>query len=146
VIRAARLTDVDTMVAMALQFLAETPYGTHVGANEAQLRKLIGELFMNHDAEMFIAERDGQPVGMIALVAYDHPYSGERIASELVWWVTPKHRRGSLGVRLMRHAEAWARARGAVALQMIAPNERVGKFYAACGYEVVETSYQRRLK
>lgn len=140
--RAATVDDLDAIVTMAESFLRETPYGTQIGTNPDQVREFAWTLLTNPEAA--IAVTGGEtPTGMIALWCFAHPFSGERIASELVWWVNPEAR-GSAGVRLLRWAEAWARAQGAVALQMIAPTDRVGEFYERRGYTRVEVSYQRR--
>lgn len=140
-VREATDRDLDTIVSMGEAFLRETPYGTQIGTNPEQLRTFARTLMQGAGA---IAVTGGDvPTGMIAVWCFVHPFSGERIASELVWWVNPEER-GSTGVRLLRWAEAWARAQGAVALQMIAPTDRVGAFYERRGYTRVEVSYQRR--
>lgn len=143
VIREATLDDVDAVVAMSLRFISETPYGAAITGDPVRLLAFAERLIENQDGALFVADQAGELAGMIALWAFTHPYSGERIASELVWWVNPDQR-GSLGVRLLKRAEQWAQAQGAAALQMIAPNERVEAFYVACGYDRVEASYQRR--
>ena len=143
VIRAANADDLDVIVTMAESFLRETPYGTQIGTNPDRLRVFAWDLLQKDDATIALAESDGAVVGMIALWCFVHPFSGERIAAELVWWVNPETR-GSAGVRLLKWAEAWAKDQGAVALQMVAPTDRVGDFYARVGYERVEVSYQRR--
>jgi len=129
---------------MARTFIRDTAYAAHVAENPAQLRAFVDRLLASDDGDIFVAVRDDRPIGLIALWVFDHPYSGERVASELVWWVNPDAR-GSAGVRLLRRAEQWARAQGAAVLQMIAPNDRVAAFYVGCGYTFVESSYARRL-
>ncbi len=99
-------------------------------------------LLENPDAAIFLSG-NGTPTGMIAMLAYDHPFSGERIAFEVVWWVDPEARGD--GLRLLRAAEEWARDQGIKKMQMIAPNERVGVLYQRLGYLPVETSFQRSL-
>lgn len=143
-IRAATLEDVDSILTMAQAFISSTAYAAHVSKRPAALRGFVERLIANDAGEVLIARRGIDAVGMIALWLFDHPYSGESTASELVWWVNPEER-GSLGIRLLKRAEQWARARGAAVLQMIAPNDRVAEFYTACGYGFVESSYARRI-
>ena len=144
VIRAATADDLDAIVTMAQAFLRETPYGTQIGTNPDRLRVFAWDLLQKDDAAIAVAESDGAVVGMIALWCFLHPFSGERIAAELVWWVNPETR-GSAGVRLLKWAEAWAKDQGAVALQMIAPTDRVANFYERCGFVKIEVAYQRSL-
>ena len=81
---------------------------------------------------------------MFAAFIFEHPISGKKTASEVAWWVDPSAR-GSIGIALLRRAEAWAKTTGAVRMQMVAPNERVGEFYRRVGYEKAETAWSRRL-
>jgi GNAT superfamily N-acetyltransferase len=92
---------------------------------------------------ILVSGSDATITGMIAMLAYDHPFSGERMAFEVVWWVEPEARGD--GVRLLRAAEDWAMEQGIGKMQMVAPNERVGALYERLGYLPVETSYQRSL-
>lgn len=144
VIREATEADLEAIVAMASMFLQETRYGSHLSTAPDRLRSFAAQLLSNPNAVILIAEVESAPIGMIALWCYAHPFSGEHVASELVWWVNPDSR-GSIGVRLLKQAEAWVRAHDAALLQMIAPNDHVAAFYGRCGYEQVETLYQRRM-
>ena len=83
----------------------------------------------------FLAEQDGQAIGMFGVFCFTHPITGEHGASELCWWVEPEARGSSAGVRLLRAGEAWARNRRAAWLEMIAPSERVAEFYGRIGYK-----------
>lgn len=146
-VRDAVLADLPAVIEMAQAFLRQTPYGQHLPEQPDALAAFAERLLLSPDGVILVAPAaDGGLVGMIALWVYAHPMSGERVASELVWWVNPDAR-GSLGVRLVRRAEQWARAQGAAVLQMIAPQHapRVGDVYRALGFDAIETSYQRRL-
>jgi GNAT superfamily N-acetyltransferase len=85
-------------------------------------------------------------VGMIGLAITEHLISGERVASELFWYVLPEARRGG-GLGLLYDAESWARAQGAQRLHMIAVtgNLGVGEVYAHRGYRLREQTYEKVL-
>jgi GNAT superfamily N-acetyltransferase len=140
--RLATLADVDAVAAMGERFRATTGYRDTLAANPAQLAALATRLIDAPDGDVIVADVDGALVGMLALLVYAHHMSGERIAGELAWWVDPAHR--GIGVRLLRAAEAWAQARGAVALQLIAPTPAVERLVERLGYTPVERTYQRR--
>lgn len=142
-IRRATEQDVDAIVALGREMVATTGYHVFVGFDEARVAHVTRDLIANPDAALFVAERDGLVTGMLAMLVYAHPFSGDRIAGEVVWFMDPA-KRGD-GVRLLKAAEAWAKTTDAVAVQMIAPTERVGDFYRAVGYAPVETAYQRRV-
>lgn len=141
-IRMATSEDAERLLEMGERFAAETKYGSLVGVSKDRIRQVVLWVLENPDGAIFVSGND--PVtGMIALLCYDHQFSGERTAFEIVWWVDPEARGD--GVRLLREAEKWAKDSGAKAIQMVAPNERVGSFYERLGYTPVETSYQRSL-
>lgn len=143
-IRWATVDDLDAMVRMGCRFLTETSYAAHYPANPAQLRAVAERFIEDADKLALVSEADGEMTGMLLAMVFDHPLSGERIASELAWWVNPE-RRGH-GLRLLREMERWARSNGARLIQMIAPaGEPVGRLYEARGYSVTETHYQRAL-
>jgi len=142
-IREATLADVPALVAMGADFLHTTSYARLVADNPAQMDRLARQLIASDDGLLLVADA-GALVGMIGVLVFPHHLSGERIAGELFWWVDPTVR-GALGVRLLRQAEGWAVTRGATALQMVAPDRRVGVLYERLGYAPIETAYQRRL-
>lgn len=141
--RMATEADVPALVAMGERFIAESEYRAHIGANAAQMSRVLTGLVTSADGCVLVTGPTGAPTGMIGLVLLNHPYSDERIASELFWWVEPE-RRGD-GLRLLRAAEDWARSHGATRMQMVAPNDRVSRLYERLGYSRVEVAYQRSL-
>jgi GNAT superfamily N-acetyltransferase len=142
-IRPGTAEDLPAIVAMGRDFLAASPYAPHFAENQVQMQALATQLIAADTAAILVAEQDGAIVGMLGIIASPHFISGEMTAGEVFWWVDPAHRGG--GVRLLRAAEAWAQARGAVAMQMIAPNDRVGEFYERVGYQPIERTFIRRL-
>jgi len=141
-IREAVAADVDALVAMGERFLGSV-YAAKIRVSAAALRRTAEGLIASPDAVVYVAEVHGAVIGMMGLMRYQHPMSGELTASEVMWWVDPE-RRGS-GLRLFRVGEAWAQASGATVIQMIAPSLEVERFYARVGYEPVERTFQRRI-
>lgn len=144
-IRRATVEDIDAIVAMGVDFQASTAYARHLRATPETLRALAVSLIASDEAVILVAERDGTLIGMLAAGLYTQPMSAECVGSEICWWVTPAARGGRAALRLLQAAEAWAKSRGAVVFQMMAPNEDVGAFYEALRFERIETHYQRRI-
>ena len=140
--RRATLEDLDALLEMARRFAVETEYRDVLDIKAENVEASIKSLMANPDSVCFISG-NGTPTGMIAMLAYDHPFSGERTAFEIVWWVNPEARGD--GVKLLRAVEEWAKEQGIHKIQMVAPNERVGTLYQRLGYKPVEVSYQRSL-
>lgn len=142
-IREATAADVPAIVAMGLRFLASAPYGGKLTPDPVVMAAFTTRLIDAPEAAWFVVERDGALIGMLALFLYAHPFSGQRVANELCWWMEPAHRGARVALRLLAQGEAWARAHGAELLQMIAPTDHVAHFYERTGFERTEVHYQR---
>lgn len=142
-IRPAVLADVPRLVAMGEHFIAQTGYQALLPINPAQIDALMRRLLEAEAGALLVLEGPSELVGMFGLYVFAHPISGERVASEVFWWVEPGARGG--GLRLLAAAEAWAVAQGAVVFQMIAPTPAVERVYVRRGYVPVERLYQRRV-
>lgn len=118
-------------------------YRDLIQPHEPTLRALGLHLLTSDGSTVFVAEKAGEVLGMIGLMAYPHPMSGERTVAEVMWWVQPESR--GCGLRLLRAGEDWAREQGATVLQMIAPSPETERLYERLGYVPVERTYQRRL-
>jgi GNAT superfamily N-acetyltransferase len=82
---------------------------------------------------------------MFGAFLFAHPITGDIMASELCWWVDPVARGSRVSTDLVKRAETWARENGAKWLEMIAPNDRVGWFYARQGYERTDIHFLKAL-
>lgn len=145
VFRRADATDVPRLVEMLREFVTSTKYRKFVGDSPEALAAFLAPLIENPLSAIFVAEREERVIGMLGVLGYVHPMSGEKCAGELFWWLDPNHR--GAGGWLLRRAEKWARAYGAKSLQMIAPveNATVALMYRRLGYEPVETAFHKVL-
>jgi RimJ/RimL family protein N-acetyltransferase len=141
-IRRARPEDLPQLVEMGGRFLNNPDYKGVIAFVPEKVDNLMRRLGAAEDALLLVADNNGTLTGMIAFAVYDHPISGEKIGGEVFWWAEDK---SSAGLKLLRAAEAWAISKDATILQMIAPNERVGRLYKHFGYREVEVMWQRRL-
>lgn len=128
---------------MGERFLTETVYRGRVVVNPSAMARTVALLLAADTGAVFVAERDDAVIGMIGLLYFEHPITGERTVTELFWWMEPEAR--GYGVRLLKRAERWAAAAGAQKVHMIAPTPEVGLLYERLGYEALETTYQRAL-
>ena len=142
-VRPATLVDIPALVAMGQAFLHASHYARFYADNPAQVAQLAERLITSPGGVVFVAEKEGQVVGMLAAVVYDHFISAQRVASEVVFWVDPASR--GLGLKLLRATERWARAQGALALQMISPNAEVDRLYDRLGFSPIERAFQKDL-
>lgn len=135
------MADVPRLVELGLRFRLESEYRDHLGENPAKMAELAANLA--NCGSLLVSERAGELVGMLGYVVFPHFLSGETVAGEVFWYVSPEHR--GEGLKLLRAAEERARAAGAKYMQMIAPNDRVASVYERLDYQFVESAYQRKL-
>lgn len=141
-IRQAELADIPRIVEMGQRFRNEI-YRDLLADNPVQMRAFAERLVSNSDSVILVSEHNARVVGMIGMMGFDHMLSAERIAGEVAWWVDPESR--GEGRRLVLSAEEWAIENGAVKVQMVAPNLRVGNVYRRMGYAQMEIGYQKNV-
>ncbi len=141
-IRPAAVEDVPALVILGQQFRAEIY--TKWPDNPVQMAHTATGLIHNPDGCVFVGGADGCVVGMFGCVVFIHPLTGERVGSEVFWYVTPTER-GSLGLRLLHTAEQWAKDHGAVRFQLVAPSVEVQRMCARLGYDPIEVALERLL-
>lgn len=137
--------DIPIIVAKALDFNASTPYRALIVFEPARLADVAAQLIESELGVVFLASRDGVVIGMLGAAIQVHPLSGERIASEIVWWVDADARGGRAAIRLLARFEQWAAMHEATLSQMVAPDERTERFYLKLGFTKVETLFQRKV-
>ena len=140
-IREATVRDIPRLVDMGTRFVQQTEYAAHVPVNPGQMARTAEWLIESETGTVLVAEKDGRLVGMLGLTHFTHPLSGLPTTGELFWWSESPGE----GLRLLKRGEQWAREQGAITMQMIAPNERVGAVYERLKYQRTETNYQRSL-
>lgn len=144
-IREARPEDLPRIVAMFAEFVSSTQYARYVGNDPVHSAAMMERLITDEGKALFVVDSEDGVIGMLGVMVFTQPFSGETIASELFWWLDPKHR--GHGVWLLRRAENWARSKGAARMNMMAPADkpRVAEIYEAIGYSYVERVYSRDL-
>lgn len=144
-IRVAVAEDLPVLVGMLRLFITSPDYGRYVSDNAAAAERFLALMLASEAARIFVVEKDDQVTGMLGVMVYRHHMSDELIASEVFWWLDPSHR--GYGIWLLKRAEKWAQAQGAVRMQMMHPasKPRVGDIYERIGYQRVEISYQKDL-
>ncbi len=141
-IRWATKEDVPSLLVMAEQFLGEY-YPETLQFNAEKMSETLVGLIENPSGFMLVAEDGETVVGAIGMLVYDHPFTGQALSSELFWWVDPRFRGGTHGMRLFRHAEKWVKTNRIPWMHMVAPNERTKSFYKRLGYSEMETHFYK---
>jgi GNAT superfamily N-acetyltransferase len=94
---------------------------------------------------ILLGETDEGVVAMMGCIFTDYPYNtAYRLCSEMMYWVEPEHRGGTLAVRMIKEAEALAIHEGATAMVMAALEtspEMIETFYNKMGYKRSERAF-----
>jgi len=99
------------------------------------------------DDEVLIAERAGDPVGCLHVLAMTD-FFGTRHAHISVLATTEAAEGSGVGRALLEHAEGWARHRGhsMLTLNVFAANNRARRFYERAGLSAEMMKYVKQLQ
>jgi hypothetical protein len=110
----------------------------------------ISILAANENVYMWAIMSDRQVVGVIAFVISYPIGGGPKTATELLWFVTKRHRGGSVGVTSFHMAERMLINLGADVIEMAAMEtstpDKIGGFLARNGYRPSERHYRKSIE
>lgn len=144
-VRLAQESDADAIVAMARSNMEDTR--PSLTFNEGRCRQTIRNYLEHADPTIFVAESEGDVLGMLVCNFYEHRAADGLYATQEVLFVRPDKRGTRAAALLMKELIAWAEALGAN--EIIGGNdnsfnsERTAKFLGHFGFERVGL-YMRR--
>lgn len=119
-IRPATILDVDDIVEMSKQFYPETPYWTQhkIPFDDETVTALTRRLVQK--GIFVVAQESGKLVGMLGTHIVPFLFNAnEVICVEAIWWVHPEHRKGGVGVGLIKKVDQLRKLRGCKTFQMM---------------------------
>lgn len=142
-IRNAVYEDVPDLVDLGIRFISEGKYRDKITPNPEILAHQMFGLIDNPYGLLTVLEKAGRSIGMFGAMAIASPYDGAPTALEFYWYVEPESRSG--GVRLLRHAENWARELGVKRFIAVSHTKKVTKFLKRLGYQAMEENLVKAL-
>jgi GNAT superfamily N-acetyltransferase len=135
------MTIEDLPIAIAMgEAMHKESYYKHFDYDPMKLQKLW-ELSEAHQGfyGKFVAENsDGKIVGMFVGMCAEHYFGHDKIATDLLLYVTPEARGGSAAPRLVKAYEKWARESGAkeihVGVSTGVNEDRTARLYEKLGF------------
>lgn len=153
-VRRAVMRDLDTIVELRLALLrlhAENPLHGRIRADAPlRARRLYAQQLRALDEVIFLAERDGEPLGVLRCARS----SGTPMLDPVTYgyvssvYVVPEARRQGVLRALLRAAERWCRRRGLVEMRLhnSADDPVANTVWDALGFELAEVVRVRRLR
>lgn len=145
-IRLADKDDVPVLVAMGRRFLASSAYASAVLPTDDEVEDSLLSLVAH--GVVFVADKDGVPVGMLAGAMSRIWFCPRPVAAELAWWVDEEYRGGTAGIRLVQQFQDWARLEGAkfvVMSDQVGGDPHVGPMLLRMGFADVERSWMQEV-
>lgn len=105
---------------MGREFYSATPYEkAGLAFDPFRLHEHLERYIADDSHCVYVAEVDGEVIGMAGALVWQSYISSGLMATELFWWVEPRARGGMAAMRLYRALKAWAQDKGAAALIMV---------------------------
>ena len=145
-LRLATKEDYPHIIRMARRFHEASPY-SDLEFSEEQSRAVFEKYLGSNKTEIvIILAADGEPYGMIIGAASSLPFSQDKVASELAWWVDEDKRGSKDSLMLFKAYQDWARRVGSKITQMAMLDDvtNLNKFYLKQGFVPAERSYIKR--
>lgn len=146
-IRSATHDDIPRIIEMAQAFYATTNYAATIPMTDEQAAGIA--IVTMESGVMLVADNDGELVGMICIHVAPFLFNPSvMFPSEIAFYVDPKIRGGTTGMRLLRSAEAALIVMGVPISRMaMLPNspEAVEGMYRLMGYKPDEVHFMKAL-
>ena len=131
---------------MARRFHEASPY-SDLTFSEEQTRAVFEKYLKSNKTEIvIILSCDPKPMGMIIGACTGLPFSEDKVASELAWWVDEDKRGSRDSLLLFKAYQDWALRVGSKITQMAMLDgvTNLNNFYLKQGYVPAERSYIKR--
>lgn len=146
-LKLATAEDYPHIIRMARAFHQASPYAD-LEFSEEKCEQMFRLYLAGDKRELIIILAVSEsPFGMIIGFANSIPFSNEKVAAELAWWVDEDKRGTKDSLLLFKAYEDWAVRIGAKVSQMAMLDEvtNLSKFYVKQGYAPAERSYVKRI-
>lgn len=143
-IRPANIKDIPELLRMGESFFNASGYGEITTFNRMDSEDLLLKLI---EADTILT--DGKTCMLAYVVFPMFMNSSYKVAQELFWWVDENHRKGGIGIELLKATEKKSKEQGAKTMMMLSLKEldgdKVNKIYSRMGYKPREQTYMRVL-
>lgn len=153
-VRSMTLADCDAVIdlfdALDAYHREHLPWLFHQPKEQPRARQFFEDLLSDNETEVLVAETD-RVVGLIHISLFNAPdfpifVPQLRVAINNIF-VNPAHRRSGIASLLIQNAEAWAKAKGAVGvdLNVYEFNETAQRLFSSMGFSTLSRRLSKAL-
>lgn len=130
------------------KFDAESGYG--YGIDKQEFVDSWVNLIRSKQGIIIAKFKDGRIVGALGAVTQRAPWSTQIKAQEAFFWIEPEFRGSPSSARMVKNYIQWATSLGIKRIQIVAlcstdTKDKVGQFYEAMGFGLVEQGFEIHL-
>jgi len=103
--------DFDEVIRLGRAMHAESSFAS-IPFSDERGRALLRDYLRGGTRSWFVVCVDGVICGFFAGYVSPYFFSDERVAHEILWFVTPEHRKSGVGLMLLDAFETWAKSMG----------------------------------
>lgn len=145
-----RITDIasvpdDELKALGEAFVSEAKYP---GSFKVDVFKRNWAMILgNQMGALWVIREADKILGALGAILHPDINDGEPVAQETFWFVSPEHRGGTTGIRLLNEFETWAAMHGAKRIMVehlwACMPAKVAKIFERRGYNGVATVHMK---
>lgn len=146
-IRDMKRLDIPSLIMLGAEMHKESTY-KHLDFDPVKLWALGDQILANPDSYCaFVAEKDGEIIGLIIGYAVPHFFGNDLMSGDLAVYVDAAHRKGMTGARLVKAYLDWCDGKG-VKCPMLGvsagiSSDKVGRLYERLGLTDKYQIYRR---
>ena len=144
--RPATNDDLDLLLDLAVAMHAESPRYSKLEFSAEKMINLFVQLIEREQSFILVIERDNILIGLICAMISEHFFSHDLVANDLLVYVLPEHRGGSLAKTMLNMYVAWAKANGAKLIQAGISTginlDRTAQLYESLGFQQCSIGFE----
>jgi len=139
--------DIPVLIVLGAEMHKESRYA-ELDFDPEKLRRLGTNMLDQPDEWLcLVAERNSEVIGFCVGYVAPHFFGNELTSGDLAIYVTPEHRKGMVGVRLIKSYDAWCSDKGVseplLGVSAGITPDRIGRLYERLGYTEKYTIYKK---
>jgi len=148
-LKLATWEDEESFLLMSEAFYEESPFSPSISFDRDKVKELLRLAIESQHTQVLILllQEDLNTVGLLIGYTSETPFSYDKVAAELAWYIKPSYRGSRDALQLVDAYEAWATKVGCkhVSMSLLPTLTDVSSLYERKGYKKTEISYLKEI-